>query len=66
LVLELGLTPAEAAQKLAGIVTHANMIMSAFSSEKYMSEADSVLAYEGSKQGHATTSKGEDSSSIDR
>ncbi|GAX83661.1 hypothetical protein CEUSTIGMA_g11086.t1 [Chlamydomonas eustigma] len=64
LVLELGLTPSEAAQRLAGIVTHANMIMSAFKSEKYMSEADSVLAYEGSKQGHnASRSKEADTTS---
>jgi len=46
LILELQLTPAEAYARLQAIVTHANMIMSAFRSEAYMSEADAVLAHE--------------------
>ena len=49
LILELRLSPAEAATRLAAIVTHANLVMSAFHSEKFMSEADAVLAYEEAK-----------------
>jgi ribosome assembly protein 1 len=50
LVLELGMSPSEAAQRLFEIVSHANMVVSAFQSEKYISEADSVLAYEQQQQ----------------
>ena len=39
LVSELRLEPAEAAARLAGIVTHANMIWSAFDSERFLKEA---------------------------
>jgi ribosome assembly protein 1 len=46
LILELRLSPSEAAQRLAAIVHHANMIWSAFDSEAFLSEADAVLAYE--------------------
>ena len=49
LILELRLTPEEAYQRLAAIVAHVNMIVSSFKSEKFISEADSVLAYEDKK-----------------
>jgi hypothetical protein len=49
LVLELQLEPAEAYERLAAIVAHANMIVSAFDSEQYISEADAVLQYEGAR-----------------
>ncbi|KIY98160.1 hypothetical protein MNEG_9798, partial [Monoraphidium neglectum] len=50
LILELHLSPSEAAQRLAAIVHHANMIWSAFDSEAFLSEADAVLAYEQQRQ----------------
>jgi hypothetical protein len=40
------MTPAEAYQRLQQILQHVNMVWSAFQSERYMSEADAVLAYE--------------------
>lgn len=43
------LTPAEAYERLKGIVSHVNMIVSAFSSEQFISNADSVLAYEDAR-----------------
>ncbi len=44
LILELRLSPEEAYGRLRDIVTHANMIWSAFASERYLREADAVLA----------------------
>lgn len=44
LILELKLTPDEAASRITAIVAHANMIWSAFNSEHFMREADVVLA----------------------
>ncbi|GIL67389.1 hypothetical protein Vafri_20793, partial [Volvox africanus] len=44
LILELRLTPEEAYGRLRDIVTHANMVLSAFASERYLREADAVLA----------------------
>lgn len=44
LILELKLSPGEAASRLTAIVAHANMIWSAFDSEHFMREADAVLA----------------------
>lgn len=44
LVLEVGMSPAEAAERLRGIVTRVNGVVSAFASEKYISDADGVLA----------------------
>lgn len=49
LILELCLTPAEAYERLKAIIAHVNMIVSSFHSEKYISEADAVLAYEEAK-----------------
>ena len=46
LILELNLSPAEAYTRISAIVGHMNMILSSFESEKYISEADSILAYE--------------------
>jgi ribosome assembly protein 1 len=46
LILELRMTPAEAHQRLQQILQHVNMIWSAFQSEKFINEADAVLAYE--------------------
>ncbi|GAB4820198.1 hypothetical protein N2152v2_007244 [Parachlorella kessleri] len=53
LILELRLTPLEAYERLKSIIAHVNMIISAFHSERYISEADSVLAYEDAKAAHA-------------
>jgi translation elongation factor EF-G len=50
LIVELRLSPAEAASRLTGIVAHANMIWSAFDSEHFMREADAVLAAEQQQQ----------------
>jgi len=50
LILELQLSPHEAYTHLVQIVTHANMIWSAFHSEHYMKEADAVLVYEQQRQ----------------
>ncbi len=49
LILELGLSPGEAYTRLKGIITHVNMIVSAFQSEQHISEADAVLAHEDAK-----------------
>lgn len=49
LILELRLMPLEAYERLVSIVAHVNMIVSSFRSEKFISEADSVLAYEDAK-----------------
>ncbi len=46
LILELGLSPQEAYTRLKGIITHVNMIVSAFQSEQHISEADAVLAHQ--------------------
>jgi ribosome assembly protein 1 len=51
LILELGLTPAEAYARMRGIVMHVNMILSAFRSEQHISDADAVLAHEHAKAG---------------
>jgi ribosome assembly protein 1 len=50
LILELKLSPGEAAARLTSIVSHANMIWSAFHSEHFMREADAVLAAEQQQQ----------------
>ena len=39
--------------RLRDIVTHANMIWSAFASEKYLREADAVLALEAARADQA-------------
>jgi ribosome assembly protein 1 len=44
LVLEVGMSAAEAAERLRAIVARVNGIVSAFTSEKYISDADAVLA----------------------
>ena len=43
LILELRLSPQQAYERMKAIVTQVNMIISAFQSEQYMSEADAVL-----------------------
>lgn len=43
LILELRLTPQQAYERMRAIITQVNMIISAFQSEQYMSEADAVL-----------------------
>ncbi|KAG2443951.1 hypothetical protein HXX76_002290 [Chlamydomonas incerta] len=53
LILELRLSPEEAYGRLRDIVTHANMIWSAFASEKYLREADAVLALEAARADQA-------------
>ncbi len=49
LILELQLQPHEAYDRIKGIITQVNMIVSAFESENFMSEADAVLAHENIK-----------------
>lgn len=49
LILELQLQPQEAYERIKGIITQVNMIVSAFESESFMSEADAVLAHENTK-----------------
>ena len=49
LILELQLAPQEAYDRIKGIITQVNMIVSAFESESFMSEADAVLAHENTK-----------------
>lgn len=43
LILELRLSPQQAYERMKAIITQVNMIISAFQSEQYMSEADTVL-----------------------
>lgn len=51
LVLELQLTPEQAYERMKAIITQVNMILSSFQSERFISEADAVLAsQEGSAQ----------------
>ncbi|GMH33552.1 hypothetical protein BSKO_01386 [Bryopsis sp. KO-2023] len=50
LVLELGVSPLEAFGRLRQIVTDVNMIVSAFESERFISEANAVLAHEDAKE----------------
>lgn len=49
LILELQLQPQEAYERIKGIISQVNMIVSAFESENFMSEADAVLAHESTK-----------------
>ena len=49
LVLELQLQPHEAYERIKGIINQVNMIVHAFESESFMSEADAVLAHENTK-----------------
>lgn len=48
LILELRLTPEQAYERMKAIITQVNMIVSAFQSEKYISEADVVLSMQDS------------------
>ncbi|KAA6422007.1 MAG: Ribosomal S5 Elongation factor G III V family [Trebouxia sp. A1-2] len=60
LILELQLQPHEAYDRIKGIITQVNMIVSAFESESFMSEADAVLAHENIKaNADAGTQQGE-------
>lgn len=43
LILELRLSPEQAYERMKAIVTQVNMIISAFQSEQYMSEAEAFL-----------------------
>ena len=45
LIHEVRMTPAEAFDRLQSIVTHVNMIVSAFQSEHFINEADAVVAH---------------------
>ena len=49
LVLEVGASPAEAYERMHGIVAHVNMILSAFRSEQLISDADALLATEDAR-----------------
>ena len=49
LVLEVGASPAEAYERMRGIVAHVNMILSAFRSEQLISDADALLATEDAR-----------------
>ncbi len=49
LILELRLSPLEAYERLKSIIAHVNMIVSSFQSERYISEADAVLATEDAR-----------------
>jgi len=49
LILELQLPPHEAYERIKGIITQVNMIVSGFESESFMSDADAVLAHRNTK-----------------
>ncbi|KAK9824164.1 hypothetical protein WJX72_008216 [[Myrmecia] bisecta] len=49
LILELRLSPQEAYERMKGIIHHVNMIVSGFQSERFITEADAVLAHEDAK-----------------
>lgn len=49
LILELCASPMEAYERLKQIIMDVNMIMSAFESERFINEANAVLAYEDAK-----------------
>lgn len=44
MILELQLSPEQAYERMKAIITQVNMILSAFESERFISEADAVLA----------------------
>lgn len=50
--------PLQAYARLSSIVTHCNMVMSAFQSEQFMSDADAVLAHEDAKEAVAAAGGG--------
>lgn len=50
LITSLGMDPAEAELRLKQIISQVNMIMSAFESEHFLSEANAVLAHEEAKE----------------
>lgn len=50
LVQELGVSPIEAYERLKQIIVHVNMIMSSFESERFLNEANAVLAHEDAKE----------------
>eukprot|EP00884_Botryococcus_braunii_P007859 jgi/Botrbrau1/17074/Bobra.0285s0001.1 len=60
LILELRLTPAEAFTRLKAILSHVNMILSAFHSERFISEADAVLAHEDARTAGRAERSGDD------
>ncbi len=47
LVVEVGMSPDEAYERVKAIVGRVNMIVSAFTSEKFISDADGVLNAQG-------------------
>ena len=49
LIQEWRLQPQEAYDRIRAIVAHVNMIVSAFQSERFISDADAVLAYEDAR-----------------
>jgi hypothetical protein len=49
LIQEWRMQPHEAYQRIRSIITHVNMVVSAFQSERFISEADAVLAYDATK-----------------
>ena len=60
LILELDLTPSEAYSRITAIVSHVNMILSSFESEKFISEADAVLAHEDAMAQYAEHPESDD------
>lgn len=58
LILEWKMSPAEAYERLKAIIAHVNMIISAFASERWISEADAVLAHEDAKASIEYTGRG--------
>ncbi|KAK9794308.1 hypothetical protein WJX73_002877 [Symbiochloris irregularis] len=57
LIQELHLTPMEAYERLRTIVAHANMVVSSFQSEQFLSDADAVLANEAALASGAASSR---------
>ena len=49
LIHEVKMSPEEAYTRVRGIITHVNMILSAFQSEQHISEADAVIAHKDAK-----------------
>ena len=49
LIQEWRMQPQEAYDRIRAIVAHVNMIVSAFQSERFISDADAVLAYEDAR-----------------
>ena len=65
LILELGLDPHDAYSRIVSIVSNVNMIVSSFESERFISEADAFLEYQGDQYGDSDLHNAEEENDDD-